>query len=204
MKRVTIYGLPRTGTNYLEFLMRNNIECLYENRYLDKNESYTVTHTDIALKHCRPKKEYSDYHIFILKKFKNFLPSFLNRDIRGENDPYDVYNKAINDYLTFFMDNIDESIIVYHEDLLENESEFLWYTSTKFGLPIKHSYYDIITTDKRLNTSGGNGTLSEKYGGIPNNKEVDTTKIDDTIFRIDDVCWKKSDNDDFINVWNKT
>ena len=103
MKRVAIYGLPRTGTNYLEFLIRNNVECLYENRYLGKSESYTVSHKDIALKHCKPEKEYSDYHIFILKKFKNFLPSFLNRDIRKENNIYDVYNKAINDYCDFFI-----------------------------------------------------------------------------------------------------
>lgn len=216
MKRITVYGIPRSGTNYLEFLVLNNLTCIYENRYVSggvlhdklvetkKEDHRYIKHIHIPVKHARPRKEYSDYSILIIKEPKNYVTSFLKWNDDPNIDVYRLYNKMLNDYYNFHLDNIEKSIIVFHEDLIGNESQFIWYTSEKFGLIVKHPYYDIVTTDKIMTRGGGTGYINKKYGGIPNNKDIDTSKIDDIYENVQLVSWKKETNNDIINIWNSS
>ena len=71
-KRVQVYGLPRSGTNYVEYLIRNNIDCECTNRYVEKS-SYFNYSSKVTLKHTKPHKSYADYHIIILKESGNFV-----------------------------------------------------------------------------------------------------------------------------------
>lgn len=57
MKRVVVYGLPRSGTNYLEYLVRNNINCIYETKYIGGGD---YRKGKVAVKHGPPSVKHGD------------------------------------------------------------------------------------------------------------------------------------------------
>lgn len=168
-KSIQVYGLPRSGTNYLEYLIRNNIDCNYTNEYKE-NSPYFEFRTKVALKHTKPDESYADYHVIILKKSGNFINSYVNWKKCNRNEAIETYKKAINDYLKFYKDNINSCIIIFHEDLINNENIFIEKLKDKFNL--KQKTNEIICTEKRMNKSGGKGVINQEYKFI-NHDEIE-------------------------------
>lgn len=73
---IEIFGLPRSGTNYLQFMVRQNFACHYENKY-DFN---TYLRKKTALKHCKPVNNGSTLFLLILKNEQNFINSYKKWD----------------------------------------------------------------------------------------------------------------------------
>lgn len=160
-KEIKIYGPPRCGTNYLEFLIRNNIKCIYKNEYSNNN----IFKFNMALKHCFPV-DINDVccNILILKDINNFMNSFMKWRNYNENKSYSIYENYLEKYSKFYKENKNKSVIIFFNDLLKNENEFLYYLSVRFKLKINDK---IIKTDKIMTRDGGITTTNKIFNGIP-------------------------------------
>ena len=175
MNKIQIYGLPRTGTNYVEFLIKNNLDNNYKSMHSKvqkpKNveDSYIKT-SFIATKHCKPNIELGENFIIVLKESGNFISSFKKWRRFSENEIIDIYLRGIADYIKFFNKFESKVIIVFHEDILGNEEKFIDLVSKKFNIDKLSN--EIITTDLIMNRSGGCGTTDKKYN-LNNKSEID-------------------------------
>jgi hypothetical protein len=158
-KEIKIYGPPRCGTNYIEFLIRNNVKCIYENKYSENN----MFNCNMALKHCFPINIDFVCNILILKNINDFINSFMNWKNHNEKDSFSVYENYLEKYSNFYKENKDDSVIIFFNDLLENEKEFLNYLSNKFGFKLNNEF---IKTNKIMNRDGGKTTTNEIFDGI--------------------------------------
>lgn len=169
---IQIWGLPRTGTNYLEYLIINNVNCTYINSH-KKLSDYFKYNSKVALKHTKPSNTHSKYHIILLKTSGNFIKSFTKWKKCSVNEAIITYKKAICDYIKFYNENKDQCVIVFHEDLINNEKLFISKIIHKFNL--RQRSKDIISIDKRMDKSGGEGYTNKKYEFV-NHDEI---KIND-------------------------
>ena len=79
---VQIYGLPRSGTNFLEWSVLNNFKYVrYKNFYEDctideLRACLQIDDPSIAVKHQRPSLQYSNRVIVIHREWRNWIPDF--------------------------------------------------------------------------------------------------------------------------------
>lgn len=126
---VQVYGIPRSGTNFVEWSLVNNFVNLeYKNIYGKKSEPFNFSIT----KHHYPSLEHSKFAIVIYKEFKASQESYkrwcgktLNRKIYDE---YLSRARALDPRKT---------IIFEHSWLVDNYQEGLKQISDKFGLKLK-------------------------------------------------------------------
>lgn len=158
MGRIIVYGAPRTGTNYIEFLVRNNVGCEYvvESKKLP---NYIKEETAI-LKHCKPVADLGCKYILVLKYRKNFYESYTkwnkNLDISCES----LYDEVLRDYLTFYRDHPNDCFIIFHEQFIGQEEAVFTKMCTKFGFSIKHPF---VKTNMRMSKDSGLTTIDEEY-----------------------------------------
>ncbi len=153
MNNIDIYGLPRTGTNYLEYLVRHNL-CYYERNFVPKWQTYIFDYHIsyyVAKKHSNPGLHTNNNVLIILKKYPNFLKSFkkwqgVGIRKRSEYEIFEMYKKAIADYLKYYEKNSESTIIVLFEKLLHNEKAVLQRISEKFNMSFDAD--NIVTSDK--------------------------------------------------------
>ena len=149
---IDIYGLPRTGTNYLEYLVRYNL-CSYERNFVPKWQTYIFDYEIsyyVSKKHSNPNLHDNNNVLIILKKYPNFLKSFhkwhgVGIRKRSEHEIFEMYKKAIADYLKYYEKNSENTIIILFEKLLHNEKQVLQRISEKFNILFNSD--NIITSD---------------------------------------------------------
>ena len=172
MAKMMIYGLPRSGTNYLEYMVRNYVDVDYDNQYR-KNPYMGISS---STKHCEPNLEDGgDYNILIYKSWPNYKESFNKwHNKKRVKKPKEMYDKAMSDYVKFYEANPDTTIIVRYEDALNNEQSLFEYIGTKFGLNVKDN---LEAPKRRMNRSGGKGMVMKPF--VDNtNKALDNSPID--------------------------
>ena len=96
--KVQVFGLPRSGTNFIEWTLQNNFNITYNNLYDVCN---TVGLNEFgqrnALKHNYPILDRCDFAIVIYKTFEQWQKS-MAKDKRGlcERSTYDKYLEIAN------------------------------------------------------------------------------------------------------------
>jgi len=172
-KKIRVFGLQRSGTNFLEFLIRKNLHVSYENEYC-YNE-YMDKKRD-SLKHSKPKLiDGVDYYILIFKLKSNFITSFKkwthNKSIKLNVS--DLYDEMVQDYINFYKENEDKCILILYEDLYNNEIDFINFVGDKFGIETQDS---ITIPTNVMDRSGGANTTNEKFQLLtktePNDEEL--------------------------------
>ena len=157
MKKLVVYGLPRSGTNYLEFLVRQNLQCIYDP---GERECEYFDGTINAVKHCKPDANDGDVFVFLVRNRWDFITSFNNyqhwpdepRVWEREYDPQDLFYSFITD-MTEFRNKMKELVFVaYHEDILENEYAVISAISKQFDIPMNKHF---ITTRYRMGERSG-------------------------------------------------
>lgn len=147
-----IYGLPRSGTNFLEYLVRNNIQCKYETKYVGGGK---YRKGKMALKHSTPDEKHGDYFIILLKTSGNFVKSYRKWSGSTEAHALFVYNDMIKEYLKFYLSNDDRTVIIFHEDLIGNEEKYIDRICWKFGLKRSTDEFVKPKVGIKMDKSGG-------------------------------------------------
>lgn len=118
---IQVWGLWRSGTNYIEYLIRNN----FKNHNYERREAYNRFSGKMdALKHCYPDNDVATYHIGIYKRLGPWVQSHDRYDMKKiEGEPIgawiqwqDVYKK--------FNDGNPNSRMICLDDFMGRE---LWW-----------------------------------------------------------------------------
>lgn len=161
MDYVKIYGLRRSGTNYLEALLNNNF-----------NDLQVLTNT-LGWKHGKVKdfKQYPDLRDF--KNDKELLNSIDNNEVKKIfliKEPYawvnsitnyckkhsdnnchkwsiedfiKRYNEINKDYIENFKKDYNNSVIIFYEELISNPEKYIDIISDKFNFSKEKEFKDI-------------------------------------------------------------
>lgn len=145
---VQVYGIPRSGTNFVEWSLVNNFVNLeYKNIYIDLPANKLLFKTNIV-KHQYPSFDYSDYVVVIYKKFENSQKSYSKWSGRREPLSRELYDEYLLKARTL---SPRKTIIFEHSWLVDNYQKGMEQISNKFDLKLK----DQITQPlNRMNKAG--------------------------------------------------
>jgi hypothetical protein len=152
---IQVFGLHRSGTNFIEWSLKNNFEGLeYDGRSewyanVPGDEQYGGTQ---SLKHTLPTLVFSDYAIVVRREFKSW-----NRSVRNKF-PHCNFTKETYDYYYHIGStlNSEKCIFIDYEWVCDNYKQFLDMIEEKFGYKIKENWFQ---PKKRLATDGGESFL---------------------------------------------
>lgn len=139
MNKIQVYGLPRSGTNFVEWSLVNNFENLeYKNVYnfceiQEYPKKALLPYSNkIVEKHNYPKLEICNFAIVIFKKWDLFSDSYYRW--AGSRLPKQIYDRFLDK-----ANDLDKSkiIIFEHTWLVENYAEGLRMISDKFSIKLK-------------------------------------------------------------------
>lgn len=128
---IQVFGLPRSGTNFVEWTLMNNFEEIqYSNIYAICNV-YGIEMYRTAVKHNLPCFKYSDKIIVIYKDYDKWIDSFRrdNRKFIRKADPKQIWKKYYDHALAL---PEEKTIIVNHTWAVKNYNEFLELIKKKF------------------------------------------------------------------------
>lgn len=116
-----VWGLHRSGSNFIEYLIRNNVK----NNNYDRREVWSQFHGKRdALKHTKPDISYAEYHICIYKSIDQWLESHDRYNMKKLLNPRDDYWKWINLVTEFKEQYPDRVALVNYNDFIGKE---LWH-----------------------------------------------------------------------------
>lgn len=180
-KVLQVWGLPRSGTNFVEYLFRYNTNAIINESF---SSSPYIEIDPCALKHCKPQPG-ADINIFIYKGYQNWLNSFCKWTYCDPTKSRLIYINSTSDYLNFIRNN-QNSYSVRYEDLLGNEKDFLQYVCNENGLTLRKV---IEKPNFKLSRDSGRTQTAIPFffdiGKSPMSKELDHIK---TLYKI---SWKK-------------
>lgn len=153
--KIQVYGLPRSGTNFIEWTLNNNfIDISYINLYKTCDSGIKEHGRDIALKHCLPSLNYSDHAIVIYKSYDQWVES-MKRDNRGKST-----RKIYDDYLQAAKNLPDDKcIIISHQEACDNYIELVEKIAKLFNVTPKDK---IIQPTHRMNKAGANAKQTKR------------------------------------------
>lgn len=148
---IQVFGLHRSGTNFIEWTLKNNFEGLeYDGRAewystVPGDEQYGGTQ---SLKHTWPSLVFSDYAIVVRREYESWRRSVRNKFFycKFTKDTYNYYYDIARNL------DSDKTIFVEFEWVVENYEEFLFMIENKFGFKVKKDWYQ---PTRRLATDGG-------------------------------------------------
>jgi len=146
--KIQVYGLPRSGTNFVEWSLKNNFVDLEYNNYYSKPEIKSIPRTKVAIKHNFPSLDNSEFSIVIYKEWESFSLSYsrwAKKEI--EKSIYDLYLKKAHEL------DKDKTIIFEHSWLCLNYRSGMEMISEKFGIKLKEK---INQPENVLNKAGAN------------------------------------------------
>tara|TARA_R110000803_G_scaffold50108_1_gene104103 strand:- start:721 stop:1191 length:471 start_codon:yes stop_codon:yes gene_type:complete len=109
---IQVYGLHRSGTNYIEYLIRNNIK----NNNYERKEAYNEFTGQLdSLKHCYPDINAAKYHICIFKPLNQWLLSHEKYTPKKINNPVQTYVEWESIFKGFAYKNPNVVLIDYNE-----------------------------------------------------------------------------------------
>lgn len=168
--KARVYGLPRSGTNFLEYLIRNNTDLEYKNEF--GISPYFGKYS--AIKHCKPKDDDKDLYILIFKNKNNFTISYNKWRKTPKDKILKMYDIAMNDYVEFYKNNKNKTVIIAYEQLIGNEIKLLNHLSTEYGVGLTK---DIDIPKKRMDKSGGKGITGAEFRIDERNLLVDKDSV---------------------------
>ena len=151
---VQVYGIPRSGTNFLEWSLVNNFANLeYKNIYTNCSIKKILFNTK-AVKHQYPSFDYSDYVIVIYKKFENLQKSY--KRWSGSILSQEIYDQYLLKARSL---DPERTIIFEHAWLFDNYQEGMSHISNKFNLKLKDEVKQPLY---RMNRAGALAEQTDK------------------------------------------
>jgi len=121
---IQVWGLWRSGTNYVEYLIRNNIK----NNNYQRREAYNEFSDKLdSLKHCVMDASTAKYHICIYKPERQWLESHKRYTQKKVLDPVKTYREWRAQAAMFEMTHGNVLLINYN-DFIGKELYWLRYT----------------------------------------------------------------------------
>lgn len=148
--KVQVFGLPKSGTNFIEWSLNKYFDIDYVNVYKKCNvEGLDEYNKKVALKHSYPSLEYSDYCIIIFKNQQSCGIIVIRKE------KINNFEKVYKNYISH-ADKLDKnnSIILYHREVYNDYKNTMEMISNKFNIELVAE--DIKVPNKRLNKGGAN------------------------------------------------
>lgn len=151
MNTLQIYGLPRSGTNFIEWTIKNNyigIKHEQTNAPIDIHElSVCKNRTITSAKHTLPNLKIAPYALAIYKDFEEWVKSLQKvRMITGEEEI--AYQKFMDAARSL---DPDKCFILNHKWCVQNYEECLEKMAKFFNIELKK---DIIIPKNRFGMNG--------------------------------------------------
>lgn len=148
---IQVYGLPRSGTNFLEWSLVQYFENItYKNHYkMCDVEGITQYKKNVAVKHSFPSFEYSDKIIVIYKDFEKWSKSY--EKYTGKLPSKIVWENYMNKSKKLDSDN---TLIISHSELYSHYEDNLHFIEKKFSLRLKD--IEIVKPKNYMNKLGAN------------------------------------------------
>ena len=136
---IQVWGLHRSGTNYVEYLIRNNIK---NNNYYRREAFNEFTGYIDSLKHCYPQLNVAKYHICIFKPLNEWLSSHNRYNQKKLTNPVESYMEWEKVFIDFSSQNANVVLINYNNFI---GKELWWFREWKwdvefndvFSIPMK-------------------------------------------------------------------
>ena len=135
--KIQVYGLPRSGTNFIEWSLMNNFKDLIYylgNTYTDVEGLFFYKQEIVtSVKHCYPSLDKCEFALVICKDFENWKSSMdkLGWSRGNEQEVYDEYLKRAEEL------DPERTIILNHKWCTQNYVECLNLISEKTNTPLK-------------------------------------------------------------------
>lgn len=156
MNIVQVFGLPRSGTNLLEYIIIHYFNIKYENLYQICEIKYkNYFKKEIALKHCKPFIK--DNKIIIIYRelyLENISSNNYYHNINNKKQVHEDYLKSIDSFK-----NNKKCLIIKYEELVKNPKEII--NSIEKFLLKKSNCYSLPKF--RLDKSGGKNLTKEYF-----------------------------------------
>jgi len=153
---IQVYGLPRSGTNFMEWTLRNNFYNVdYHN--IDAINEVKGSGPHLTLKkHNYPILDTSEGIIVIYKEFDEWRKSLKRggMNLLIDREAHQNYIDRAKEF------DSSKVLIVEHEWCLNHYYKLLERISIKFGLELKHDWEQPL---KRMSTDGGVTLTNEDY-----------------------------------------
>jgi len=146
---VQIYGLPRSGTNFLEWTLKEYFKDIkYENFYEKCDvEKLNIFNKTVAIKHTYPSFKFSDKIIVIYKDFNKWNKSY--RKWSNKDGIMEIWENYLNKSKEL---NSENCIIISHDELYRNYKNSINLFSKKFNLEVNEK--EILLPKNRFNKGG--------------------------------------------------
>lgn len=108
---IQVWGLHRSGTNYVEYLIRNNIK---NNNYTRRVAYNEFTGQMDSLKHCYPQIDAAKYHICIFKPLEQWYASHERYNQKKLTNPIQAYMQWEKVFTDFSNQNNNVALINYN------------------------------------------------------------------------------------------
>lgn len=161
---IQVFGLPRSGTNFIEYTLRVNIlgldyVPLNDDKLFGSNSDDLIISNNItgSVKHAWPSMDYSDYVIVIYKDYDKWVESIKRKDWYMYPVDYGTYSKYIDYGMSLPK---DKCIVVNHDWVVNNYKSFLYMIENKFGYKVKD---DWSQPKKRFNMDCGISWSDDNY-----------------------------------------
>lgn len=116
--KIQVFGLPRSGTNFLEWTLRNNFLGL---NYQDINVRYSYRVEGFpavgAVKHEFPSLSYSDFAIVIYRDADEWLASLKRFDFTSGSQ---FRREMLDEYLAVARKLPEERVLIYNHNYVVN------------------------------------------------------------------------------------
>jgi len=155
---IQVFGLPRSGTNFMEWTLNNNfIGVNYVNIYTKcDTQGLREYGKKCALKHSYPNLNHSDYALVIYKTYDEWFKS-MKKDRRGSasQQTYDEYLMVANNLPK------DKCLLVSFKEAYNNYEYLVNRIGELINVKPKET---IMKPNGRLNRGGaGVGETNEKF-----------------------------------------
>lgn len=154
---VQIYGLPRSGTNFLEWTLKEYFKNIKYKDFYGKCDvkQLNIYNKNVAIKHCYPSFKFSDKVIVIYKDYEKWNKSY--RNWSHKNGIIEVWENYLKKSKELDSDNC---IIISHDELYCNYKNSINLFSKKFNLELNEK--EILLPKNRFNKGGSRAKPNSK------------------------------------------
>lgn len=180
--KIQVYGLRRSGTNFIESIVLNNFDNNYNTVIVKQNidKKHLKYGCKVSLKHTLPTFKYSEFIILVYKPYEEWKKSM--EKIYKKQSFYIVWEKfheKINDIYN------DKVIVVDWYEAATNQKEFINHISEKFKLDVDQI---IFPPKKKMDRSKGDRVTNKNFNIVPYG---DFDKTNKTLNKLKKISWTK-------------
>jgi hypothetical protein len=181
--KIQIYGLRRSGTNFLENLILKYFDPLYHLIITNQNihPLHPKYNKKVSLKHTLPNFNYSKFIIIVYKPYEEWVKS-VTRKYGDKSSIYKIWESFSNESLKIY--NPKNTIITDWYTAATNYESLIYHISEKFNLPILNP--NTSPPLNKLGTDSGKEFLNQKFTLQPYGEYNET---DNLLLKLKEKSW---------------